>query len=173
MAQKILVATDGSWAAKRAVHFAAVLAAGLEAELIILHVLLHGRRAEELKKLAKVEHIVDHVAGELALTTVPGSIGQLLSETSRAGTIAQAVAAIGRLIQRWAENSARAAGASKIRSLTLPGDYAEEILNVAELEGCDIIVVGAKGLGPTRRFWHDSVSGQVLRRARCTVILAR
>lgn len=173
MAQKILVATDGSKAAKRAVQFAAGLAAGLEAELIILHVLLHGRRAEELMNLAAAEHIVDHVAGELALTNVPENISQLLCETSRAGTIAQAVTAIGRLIQRWAEKTARAAGASNIRTLTLPGDYAEEILNVAELEGCDIVVVGQKGLGPTRRFLHDSVSDQVLRRAQCTVIFAR
>ena len=173
MTQKILVATDGSKAAERAVQVAASLAAVLKAELIILHVLLHGRRAEDLLHLAEVEHIVDHVAGELALTNVPGNIGQLLNETSRAGTTAQAVTAIGRLIQRWAEKTARSAGASNIRSLTLPGDYAEEILNVAALEGCDMIVVGRNGLGLVRQFLHDSVSDQVMRRAQCTVVLAR
>nr|WP_323775724.1 universal stress protein [Leisingera sp.] len=100
MTRKILVATDGSQAAERAVNVAVGLAAGLEAELITLHVLLHWRRAEDLVHLANVEHIVDHVAGQMSLANAPRNIGQLLHETSRTGETAQVAAAIGSQIQR-------------------------------------------------------------------------
>jgi len=55
MLKTILVSTDGSDHAGKAVAFASDLAAKYGAELIILHVLLRGHLPEELRRLVEVD----------------------------------------------------------------------------------------------------------------------
>jgi nucleotide-binding universal stress UspA family protein len=51
------------------------------------------------------------------------------------------------------------------------GDPADAILSVAEAEGADLIVVGARGLGAVSRFLRGSVSTKVAHHSRCDVLV--
>jgi nucleotide-binding universal stress UspA family protein len=53
------------------------------------------------------------------------------------------------------------------------GPVADEISRVANQRGARMIVIGAHGWGPVRRFWHGSVSGAVLHEAHCPVLVVR
>ena len=62
MAQHILVAQDGSDNGHKALALAAELSAKLGWDLTIVHVLMHGKPAEELERMAKVEHVIADTA---------------------------------------------------------------------------------------------------------------
>jgi nucleotide-binding universal stress UspA family protein len=53
------------------------------------------------------------------------------------------------------------------------GDPAEEILRVARVEGCDLIVMGTQGRGGLPRLLIGSVADKVMRRANCSVLTVR
>ena len=53
------------------------------------------------------------------------------------------------------------------------GEPADGIVEVAERQGADLIVVGTRDPGPIERMLGHSVSHAVLRRARCYVLIVR
>jgi len=53
------------------------------------------------------------------------------------------------------------------------GDPASEIVRVAEEEGCDLIVVGSRGLGALKSLLLGSVSDHVVHHAHCPVLIVR
>jgi nucleotide-binding universal stress UspA family protein len=53
------------------------------------------------------------------------------------------------------------------------GDPAESIIDAAESEGADVIVVGSHGRGALGRALIGSVSDQIVRRAPCPVLVVR
>jgi len=57
--------------------------------------------------------------------------------------------------------------------LVWEGDPGEAIVNAAEAEEADLIVVGSHGRGPVGRFLVGSVSDYVVRNARCPVLVVR
>jgi nucleotide-binding universal stress UspA family protein len=67
---------------------------------------------------------------------------------------------------------ARAAGA-ETRGMTWDGDAGESIVDVAEAEAADLIVVGTHERGAVGRLFLGSVSDHVVRHARCPVMVVR
>ena len=55
----------------------------------------------------------------------------------------------------------------------LEGRAADEILNLAERIGADLVVIGSRGLGPVVRIALGSVSEAVIHHSRCPVLLLR
>jgi nucleotide-binding universal stress UspA family protein len=53
------------------------------------------------------------------------------------------------------------------------GDPADALLDVAEQEGADMIVVGNKGMTGAKRFLLGSVPDKVSHHARCSVLIVR
>jgi nucleotide-binding universal stress UspA family protein len=53
------------------------------------------------------------------------------------------------------------------------GNPAEAVLEVAEEQGADLIVVGSKGMTGTRRFLLGSVPDKVSHHAACSVLIVR
>jgi nucleotide-binding universal stress UspA family protein len=53
------------------------------------------------------------------------------------------------------------------------GDPATAILDIAEKEKADLIVLGTRGLGTAERWLIGSVSDKVLHHAHCSVLVAR
>ncbi|MEM2925302.1 MAG: universal stress protein [Methanocellales archaeon] len=53
------------------------------------------------------------------------------------------------------------------------GDVASEILKACEEEGCDLIVVGSKGLGKVDRFLIGSIASKVIEHAKVPVLVVR
>ena len=66
----------------------------------------------------------------------------------------------------------RAAGVS-VDFLVWEGDPGESIVDAAQAEGADMIVVGSHGRGTVGRFLIGSVSDYVVRQAACPVLVVR
>ncbi|QFI69758.1 universal stress protein [Sinorhizobium alkalisoli] len=173
MTKHILVATDGSDKAHDAVTMAADLAKAANARLTVLHVILHGLRAEEANRLADAEHLVRRVSAYTMpqLGRVPASMNEFFQASQ--GDIPQAVSVLGDQIARDAAENARTLGVGTVDTRVEPGDYAETILSVADEVGADLIVVGSRGLGRLRGLLVGSVSQKVVQYAPCSVVVVR
>lgn len=68
---------------------------------------------------------------------------------------------------------ARAAGVETVRTFARQGDPADAILDVAEEQDADLIVVGNKGMTGAKRFLLGSVPNKVSHHAPCSVLIIR
>lgn len=139
--QRIMVATDGSGGADRAVDFAAELARGLGAELLILTV-AGELPAEDMRRLAHAEQ----------------DIGSALDSAAEQIAVA-------------AEARAKSVGHSRMRRSQVWGDPAEAIIGEAERERADLIVVGRRGRGRLAGLLLGSVSQKLASLANCPVLV--
>ena len=78
-------------------------------------------------------------------------------------------------VEETLDQAAGALKASGIEVETLPreGDPADAILDVAEEENADLIVVGNKGMTGAKRFLLGSVPNKVSHHAPCSVMIIR
>lgn len=150
MVEVILVPTDGSEHARKAVRLAVDLAQKYGARLIALYVMSPDwseRIPEELLSYARSEHI-DASEREIFET-------------------------VGRQILRHAEALAGEEGLGQIETRIEIGDAAATILSVAEAEKADLIVLGSRGLGSMKALLMGSVSHKVNTHAPCTCITVK
>jgi nucleotide-binding universal stress UspA family protein len=75
-------------------------------------------------------------------------------------------------ILREAAGEVEAAGV-KVRTFARQGEPADAILDVAEEQGADLIVVGNKGMTGAKRFLLGSVPNKVSHHAPCSVMIIR
>ncbi len=71
------------------------------------------------------------------------------------------------------EQDAAAAGVTSVETFARVGDAADAILDVAEEQGSDLIVVGNKGMTGATRFLLGSVPNKVSHHAPCSVLIVR
>jgi nucleotide-binding universal stress UspA family protein len=74
------------------------------------------------------------------------------------------------------EESRRLAGAGEVReveTVARQGDAADAIIDVAEEQAADLIVVGNKGMTGAKRFLLGSVPNRVSHHAPCSVLIVR
>jgi len=175
MIDHVLVATDGSDTARKAVEMAAGVARGFGARMTVLHVLLHGRRAEEASRLAEVEHLVRHVSTTAMpdAANVPATMNELFRSAQSGEETARIVSALGDRIAEMAVQRARELGVEDVQMRVVPGDYAEAILDMAGDLGADMIVMGSRGLGGLKGLLTGSVSNKVTQHASCSVLTVR
>lgn len=175
MISNILVATDGSDTAARAVDLAADLAARLGASLTVGHVLQHGAQAEELNRMTEAEHLVRHAATEarLDMANIPSNMDAIFAGTLSGAEKERVIAVLGEEIVALAARHAKDAGAKDVSTRIVNGDYDEGILEMAKDVGADTIVIGQRGLGRLRRMLQGSVSQKVNQQAECTVVTVR
>jgi nucleotide-binding universal stress UspA family protein len=141
MYSKILVGTDGSETAAEAVRQAAELAKLHGAELIVLH----G---------AKTSTGAAGAAGA-GFTVVP--IDKDAIRSAGEEILQQATAGLGSEV--------------KARAVMREGDPADAIIDAAEEEGADLIVVGNRGMQGAKRFLLGSVPNRVAHHAPCSVLI--
>lgn len=72
----------------------------------------------------------------------------------------------------YAEKTAKNAGL-EVESVLLEGHPAEEIVNFAEKNGMDLIIIGSLGKSKVERFLIGSVSEKVVRNAKVPVLIVR
>ena len=175
MTQRILAAIDGSDLSWRALDVAVELAAALGAELVIFHAHLHGRPVEELFRMAEVEHLVPSVAGSALphMGRVPGTMEELLKATRSQSERHDVITQMADLMMAQAVEKAKAGGVDAPRTRFGSGDHADAILEAAEADDADMIVMGTRGLGLLSGVLLGSVSQKVLHHAPCTVVTAR
>ena len=75
-------------------------------------------------------------------------------------------------LEEAAEGAARRR-ACDVKTHAREGDPADAILDVAEEQGADLIVVGNKGMTGAKRFLLGSVPNKVSHHAPCTVMIIR
>ncbi len=146
MFRSIVVGTDGSSVASRAVGEAVALAAELDARLLIVSAyepVSELRLREESRAIpSDAEWMVGPREDVLAV----------LDE---------------------AREAAIAAGVSGVETFARQGDAADAIIDIAEEQNCDLIVVGNKGMTGAKRFLLGSVPNKVSHHAPCSVLIVR
>ena len=141
--RKIIIATDGSELVKRAVDFAIEIAKLAEAKLYAVHVVALGSDL-----------------------LVPSRD----KEWKR--TIEEQLTIEGKKATAFVENTGRAASV-EVESVILKGNPANEILDFAERNDIDLIVMGTHGKTGIQRFFIGSVSENVVRHSERAVLVVR
>jgi nucleotide-binding universal stress UspA family protein len=72
-----------------------------------------------------------------------------------------------------ARSEAEAVGVQKVETFARQGDAADAILDVAEEQRVDLIVVGNKGMTGAKRFLLGSVPNKISHHAPCSVLIVR
>ena len=72
-----------------------------------------------------------------------------------------------------ARTEATEAGVTQVETFARQGDAADAIVDVAEEQGSDLIVVGNKGMTGAKRFLLGSVPNKVSHHAPCSVLIVR
>ena len=168
---KIIVATDGSDTGNRAVDLAASLSEKFGKDLCVVHVLMHARPRSEYVKMARDEGLELPPVYDKADRTSLFPF-QFASATDELAT-SKIIAELGNRIAAHAKERAMNARALNVTTQICAGDIADEILDVADVEMADILVLGRRGLGRVREALLGSVSQKVLHHAACTVVIVK
>lgn len=174
MIRTMLVATDGSEHAKKALKLAGDIAAKYKARLVVLHVLMGNARSATLRKLANrralgkaLRERLDNY--EIEFQTAIAAAGEAASFVPIPPP-QELVEAIGRQVIERAGQAAKKAGVKRVATVLKGGDPADAILETAKREKADMIVLGSRGLGDFKGLVLGSVSHKVSSRAECTCV---
>lgn len=173
--KNILVATDGSQPARKAVDFAADLARRFDAQLTVTHVATPNRISAEDRHLIETEYAADLAQRMKGLR--PAATSDLEEFTPSTSLQEQTTAVIhdllGERLLESVEVTAREQGVSRVSCVLRHGEPAREILTLADEIGADLIVLASRGLGEMQALLLGSVSNKVAHMARHSVVLVR
>lgn len=131
--KKILVAIDFSMGSVQALNYALKFAAPFDSELLLLHVLHDPAEAPGFYSSKK--------AGKKVLRNMEDAASKMMNEF------------VGQYLKKWKKFEAR----------IIPGLPAEQIVNLAEREKVDMIIMGTHGRSGIRRLMIGSVTDKVIR----------
>jgi len=175
--KKVLIATDGSNHANKAVEFGSEIAAKFGAEVVLTHVLLRGEISENLRHMAEVEYAVAEGGKALsdAIATIPeGRFPASIDFRKKNATSeSEILRAVGEQILSEAERRARQHGVSSIEKRIEDGDPVKRILEIADDTKADIIVTGSRGLSDFKSLMLGGVSHKLSHLSRITCITVR
>lgn len=155
MVRRIVVGSDGSSRAQRAVEQAVELASAVEAELIVVR----AYREPQLKDSATAYEPTLRESAETA--GMPDDVARAV------GPRAEALASLEQDVA-----TARQAGVQEVSSIARDGDAADALIAVAEERDADLIIIGNKGMSAPTRFLLGSVPNKVTHHAPCHVLVA-
>jgi nucleotide-binding universal stress UspA family protein len=141
--RNVVVGTDGSETAERAVTHAAQLAGAFGARLTVVTAFAPGTGLSDRER-----------------EEVPEDLRWMVTDAGDAEDLA------GR-----ARQIAKDAGVKDVRTRVAPGDPAAALIDVAEDTLADVIVVGSKGMSGATRFVLGSVPNKVSHHAPCDVMI--
>jgi nucleotide-binding universal stress UspA family protein len=167
---RILIATDGSGNAERALDTAVALARTHGASLTILHTIISGPLPDGLVRWARVEHLIPDEGGAQPRGAVYGPVATLVNRDSRV-VPNQVREAVGQAVLSHAEGKAKAAGVTGVHVQLAGGDPAEAIAQALEGGGYDLLVLGTRGHGTLRGLLVGSVSHKALGLHACPVLV--
>jgi nucleotide-binding universal stress UspA family protein len=142
----IVVGTDGSETATTAVRYAIDLARELGARLLVVSA--YEPVSENRLRRESVE--------------VPSDLQWMINP--REDVLA---------LLEQAREDAHAGGLEQMETFARQGDAADAILDVAEEQRADLIVVGNRGMTGAKRFLLGSVPNKVSHHAPCSVLIVR
>lgn len=171
----ILVATDGSTHARKALAFACDLARKYEARLIVLHVLIHKHVAEALRDIDTREEATGERGESLIAALGDRRLREFFTDTTEPAQkpLRAVLEYIAKKVIAEAQDIARVHGVQPARVVVEDGDPAKRILEHAEKENADVIVMGSRGLSDLEGLLVGSTSHRVAHLARCTCITVK
>jgi len=177
MIKTILVATDGSDHAKKALSLASDLGAKYGARLVLVHVLLTNARSETLRALStrrglskKQRDLLDNYEADfqIEVAAAGGDVGFVTIPPPR-----DLVETIGKQIMERAEKIAAKAGVKKTSPIIVEGEPADVILDLAASNKADMIVMGSRGLSDFKGLLLGSISHKVSAQAEGTCVTVK
>ena len=175
MFKTILVATDNSEHSCKAVELAGDIASKYGAKLILLHVIQPQKINQELRHMVDVEYLMDQGPKLMkAASDQPSSLTEgLVKLNANADDSYQYLKLLAEQILRQANKLALKQGIDDAVSQIGNGDPAHEILECANRENADLIVVGSRGLGDLKGLLMGSVSHKVSQHAKCSCVIVK
>ena len=173
MLKTILVPTDGSAHADRAVDLAGVLAAKFDAKVVLLHVLLRGHMPEGLLRAAQVENLGKKSNLPDNLVNMPQEIMARVEGKKGTQVPLETLQFIGKRVLAGAEQTCRDKGVQTIELEVEEGNPTEIILDRAKRVKADMIVMGRRGLSRWEGVLLGSVSTQVSNLAACPCLTVK
>jgi nucleotide-binding universal stress UspA family protein len=146
MFRSILVGTDGSSTAATAVDAAIAMATELKARLLIVSAY---EPVSELRLRNERQ-------------ALPEDTQWMVNQ--REDVLA---------VLEGARSAATDGGIVEVETFARQGDAADAIIDIAEEQGCDLIVVGNKGMTGAKRFLLGSVPNKISHHAPCSVLIVR
>lgn len=168
----ILVPTDGSREADKAVELASEIAGRYGAGLVLLYAMWRGPSLEQLRSTVNVEQLSESTWAELDPKRHP--IAEHTSSSVIAPVVSRdALKEIGEQVLERGRQCAIARGVEAPKVLLLDGDPARAIVNFAGREKADLIAMGSRGLGAVAGLLAGSVSYKVSHTAPCSCMVVR
>ncbi|HEY8060274.1 MAG TPA: universal stress protein [Acidimicrobiales bacterium] len=149
----VIVGTDGSATAERAVRQGAELAGSDGARMVVVTAFASHRRTG-------MEQLAGTDPGPNSNGGAPPDLRWMLTDRSQAEGVAQRARAI-----------ARDVGVEGVVLQSDDGDPADVLLDAARLHDADLLVVGSVGLVGAQRLVLGSVASAILHRAPCDVLV--
>lgn len=159
MFQTVLAATDGSGSGTRATEVAADIAGRYGARLVLLSVVQPGSLPRGISGAAHRELSASHPL----LAKVPSWIDHARDQTARDTGASHAM--VEELASEALNHGVTLAERHKVadrETILEHGDPARIILNIADKENADLIVLGRRGLGGIRQLLMGSVTDKVM-----------
>ncbi len=147
MIMKILIAVDGSKHSLDCVEYGAEIAKGLDAKVLLYHVVKPYRLPDSLKKFAETEH----------MATIDADLLKKGAQYLLAGAL----------------SVARKVGAKDVEIETDEGPIARSIVDRAKSFKADLIVIGSRGMGDIEGMLRGGVSHRVEILAKCPVLVVK
>ena len=169
---RILVPTDGSEQADKAVGLASEIAGKYGAELDLLYVMWRGPSLEQLRASVDLDQLSDSTKDELDPEQHP--IAEHMSSAIIPPVVSKpALEEIGGQILERARRTAEAKGVRDPNLVLREGDPARQILGMVKNEQVDLIAMGGRRLGSVEAIFADSVSYKVNHTAPCSCMVVR
>ena len=174
MIKTIVVPTDGSDHANRAMEMAGEIAAKFGARVVVLQALLHHTGTADLKTLCEAIGVDEDVKAKIV------DLENAMYEASAAsyGPVplpvpTEILQKIGDRIAESAEQLLKDKGVDQVTTQIIDGKPAENIIAAAEHEKADLIVMGRRGLGDIAGLLMGSVSHKVTHLAECACLTVK
>lgn len=168
----IIIATDGSLCAERAVHVGADIARSRNADVVVISAIDDRPIPDSLRAIAETEHLVERAseAHEPHLSNVPTWMMEGVHAAAQAEEQMQLRHVIADLAMEKARAILKEAGVENFKEEVGEGDATEIILRAAMREDAGMIVMGTRGIGAFKSLVYGSTSQEVAKEAACTCV---
>ena len=171
MYSKILVATDASAHARKAVATACRLASNLDAQLVVAHVMGEGEVPEKVRALIDAEHLADPPQIEIRSATDLGSgLGYLRTIGETGIRRHQMWEALARHVMNDARSLAVEHGAGDIDCRIEQGRPVSALMALVDEISPDLVVMGRRGVSDLQGLLVGSVSHRISHLVSCDVL---
>ena len=168
----ILIAVDGSAHARKAALVGAMIAEKFGARVVLLHVLLRGIPVARVHELAHSHGIAADQLDKFKQTAPPVYDFGLTMPAGVIHSVAptELLVQLGRRILETERAVVEGQGVRTVESVITDDDAVSKILEVAQQEKADFVVLGRRGLGALQGMVSGSVSSKVSHLASATVV---